>query len=123
MSKFDLKEHVKRGDFKETQEKFLKENNVLGENIGGVVSIGALNNLFPSKTKLNEEADYEDEVNDAVEEFYSDFGEGGHLDTIGQTVEAFWNDENAPKAINLLEKCASDMIKVINKYNKMIGRL
>lgn len=123
MSKFDLKEHVKRGDFKETQEKFLKENNVLSENIGGVVSVGALNNLFPSKAKLNEEADYEDDVNEAVTDFYSTFGEGGYLDDIGQTVEAFWNDENAPKAIKLLEMCTSDMIKVIDKYNKKIGRL
>ena len=123
MSKFDFKKHVKRGDFKETQEKFLKENNILSENIGGVVSVGALNNLFPSKTKLNEEADYEDDVNDAVTSFYGAFGENGYLDQIGQTVEAFWNDENAPKAIKLLEKCKSDMIKVISKYDKMIGRL
>ena len=119
--KFEIK--IKRGAFKETQEKFLEDNKILNENVGGMVTLGALNNPFPSKAKINEEADYEDEVNDAVTDFYDTFGEGGYLDGIGQTVEAFWNDENAPKAIKLLEKCTSDMIKVINKYDKMIGKL
>mgnify|MGYP001187209654 CR=1 FL=1 len=119
--KFEIK--IKRGAFKETQEKFLEDNKILNENVGGMVTLGALNNPFPSKTKINEEADYEHEVNEAVGEFYSDFGEGGYLDVIGQTVEAFWNDENAPKAIKLLEMCSSEMWKVIQKYNKKIGRL
>jgi hypothetical protein len=102
------KKFKKRGSFKKTQEDWLVKEGIISE---------------ANRSPIVEEADYEDMVEDAVEAFYAEFGEGGYLDSIGQTVEAFWNDENAPKAVKLLEKCASEMAKVINKYDKMIGRL
>ena len=50
--KFDIK--IKRGSFKETQEKFLKDNNLLNENVGGMVTLGALNNPFPTRKQIKE---------------------------------------------------------------------
>ncbi len=102
------KKFKKRGSFKKTQEDWLVKEGIISE---------------ANRSPIVEEEDYEDMVEDAVREFYAEFGEGGYLDGIGQAVESFWDDENAPKAVKLLEKCTSDMIKVINKYEKMIGRL
>ena len=102
------KKFKKRGSFKKTQEDWLVKEGIISE---------------ANRSPVDESVDYGDMVDDAVREFYAKFGEGGYLDSIGQTVEAFWNDENAPKAVKLLEKCASEMAKVINKYDKMIGRL
>ena len=119
--KFDIK--IKRGSFKKTQEKFLKDNNLLNENVGSMVTIGALNNPFPKRVNENEEVDYENEVEDAVSEFYSEFVDGGYLDDIGETVAVMGDDPAAPQAIKLLEKCANEMIKVINKYHTKINRL
>ena len=102
------KKFKKRGSFKKTQEDWLVKQGIISEE---------------NRSPIDESVDYGDMVDDAVREFYAEFGEGGYLDSIGQTVEAFWNDENAPKAVKLLEKCAGDMAKVISKYEKMLNRL
>ena len=59
------KKFKKRGSFKKTQEDWLIKQGIISE---------------ANRSPIDESEDYDEMVDDAVREFYAEFGEGGYLD-------------------------------------------